>query len=53
MNKDWYRYLVTADIILRSVTVLVLNDLADVAADTPADGDVLTFEDTDSTWGPA
>jgi hypothetical protein len=53
MNKDWYRYFVAADIVLRGVTLLSLNDLADIDADAPADGDVLTFEDTNATWGPA
>lgn len=50
MTRDWYRYWIVADPILRGTVALTLNDLADIDAATPADGDVLTWVDADNRW---
>lgn len=53
MDPQWYAYFKSRDSITSAVPVLTLNDLADVEADAPADGDVLTWVDADGTWQPA
>lgn len=53
MDRDWYRYFTAADLFVRAISTLSLNDLADVDAGTPADAEVLTFVDIDGTWQPA
>ncbi|WP_018184707.1 hypothetical protein [Kaistia granuli] len=50
MTRDWYRYWTVADPILRGVLALSINDLSDIDAATPANGDVLTFVSADSRW---
>lgn len=50
MTRDWYRYWIVADPILRGTVALTLNDLADIDAATPTDGDVLTWVDADNRW---
>lgn len=50
MTRVWYQYWTVADSILRGTTALSLNDMADIDAGTPADGDVLTFVAADSKW---
>lgn len=50
MTRDWYRYWTVADPILRGVLALSLNDLADIDAVLPYDGEVLTWVAADSKW---
>lgn len=52
MDVNWYRYFLAADPIIRALTELTLNDLADVDADSPADGEQLSYIDADGTWQP-
>ncbi len=50
LSRDWYLYWTAADKILRGTTSLALNDIADIDAASPSDGDVLTFVAADSKW---
>ncbi|WP_336802503.1 hypothetical protein [Kaistia sp. MMO-174] len=50
MTRDWYRYWTVADSILRGVTALSLNDLANIDAAAPTNGQRLTWVAADSKW---
>lgn len=50
LTRDWYRYWTVADPILRGVAALSLNDMADIDAGSPADGDALTWVTADNRW---
>lgn len=52
VTRDWYRYLTVLDAIVRAVPPLALNDLADVDASAPTDGQQLTWVDADAAWKP-
>ena len=52
MTKDCYRYFASLDRIMRDIPTLSLNDLANVDAGSPSNGDVLTFVTANNTWEP-
>lgn len=50
MTRDWYRYWTVADPILRGVAALSLNDMADIDAAAPTNGQALTWVTADNRW---
>lgn len=50
MTRDWFRYWSVADPILRGVLALSLNDLADIDASAPINGQKLTWVTADKHW---
>ena len=50
MTRDWYRYWTITDSILRGTTALKLNDIADIDAPAPTNGQQLTWVSADSRW---
>lgn len=57
MTRDWYRYWIVADPILRGVPLvssdidnLTLDDLADIDAPAPTNGQKLTWVTADAKW---
>lgn len=50
ITRVWYQYLTVLDPIARGVVGLTLNDISNIDAEAPADGDVLTWVDADAKW---
>lgn len=50
MTKAWYKYLAVLDPIARGVAALSLNDLANIDAAAPTNGQRLTWVAADSRW---